>query len=113
MKKSTLLMILWGIVVVILIGLLTTMGFIVGRRSKDYKELEEKIALKVKNSNIDLNRLNSEGLIITKEEMLDLNIIDTNDMTVKNDNCDGYVKITYDKVYKYKTYLKCSRYNTN
>lgn len=112
MKKSTVLMIIWGLVIVVLIAFLTTLGFLVGKRSMNYKKLEDKISLAVKESSIDLNLLTNNEMIINKEDIIKQDILKEEDFVLKNDVCDAYVKITYDSKYNYKTYLKCKKYET-
>ncbi len=112
MKKTKILFEVWAFIVVVLICLLTVLGFMLNNRSKDYKKLEDKL---VENAEkyVDVNFLYpSEGqeLKVTKKELKDAGLLDN--LEYKKDVCEGYVIVTKDKVYNYKAYIKCDKYTT-
>ncbi len=112
MKKTNILFIIWGILVIIVIGLLTALGFMIKNQNKDYEKLEDKLLDSTKKY-VDTNFLYPEGndtLKVTSSELIEKNFLD--ELKVNNDKCTGYVKVYNDGVYQYKVYIKCSNYTT-
>ena len=110
MKKTKLLFIIWAIIVLIIIVLLTALGFILESRYEKYKELEDKLvssATEYAHSEILLE----EGeFIVTTEELIELGYLDS--LEVEDDTCSGYVVITNDGTYEYDSYITCKGYTT-
>ncbi len=112
MKNQKRLFILWGIIVVILIILLTVLGFMTTNKNKKYHELEDKLKVAAEKHSSD-NFIFQEGVNnykITSEELLETPYLDNLD--IESDKCTGYVTITFDQVYEYKAYIKCNNYKT-
>ena len=110
MKKTKVLFIIWAIIVLLIIGLLTALGFILESRYEKYKELEDKLvssATQYAHSEILLE----EGeFIVTTEELMELEYLDS--LEVDDDTCSGYVVIVNDGSYKYESYITCKGYTT-
>ena len=110
MKKTKVLFAIWAIIVLIIIGLLTALGFILEDKYGKYKEIENKLvdsATEYAHSEILLE----EGeFIVTTEELIELGYLDSLD--VNDDICSGYVVITNDGTYKYDPYITCQAYTT-
>ena len=110
MKKTKILFALWAILVVIIIILLTVLGFVLENRYEKYKELEDKLvesAVEYAHSEILLE----EGeFIVTTEKLIELGFLDS--LEVDDDSCSGYVIITNDGTYEYAPYITCKGYTT-
>ncbi len=113
MNKTKILFTLWFIIVVMILGLLTTIGFMYKKLDKEYQKLETKLLTSgenYSNANSYYPEDNLE-LIITKDELVSSSYLD--ELKVKNDVCDGYVLVTKEDVYHYKAYIKCKNYETD
>lgn len=114
MKKNNVLFIVWGVIVIILIGLLTTMGFMIKNKNEKYENIEKVLKEKVisyTESN-DLYPEIEEELKVTSTEMISKGLLKIDDLKVGKDTCYGYVTIKYDKNYTYNSYIKCQNYTT-
>lgn len=112
MKKTYILFVIWGVLVVIVVGLLTYLGFNLKSKFKDYEKLEEKLLDSAKKY-VDTNFLYPEGkqtLKVTSTELIEKDFLD--ELRFKNDVCTGYVKVYNDNVYKYDVFIKCNNYTT-
>ncbi len=112
MKKTKVLFIIWGVIVIVVIGLLTTLGFMIKRQNKDYVALENKLLDSAKRY-VDTNFLYPEGknvLKVTSSELIKTKFLD--ELKVNNDTCTGYVNVHNETVYKYEAFIKCSNYTT-
>lgn len=113
MKKNNTVFVVWGIIVVVLIALLTFLGFVLKNRNKDYIELEDKLLDKAKQY-VDNKFLYPEKkgdtVKITSAELIENEYL--TDLKFEEDTCEGYVIVSYDGVYKYKAYIKCDNYKT-
>ena len=109
MKK---IMIVWAVVAIILVGVLTYIGFNIKDNNKPYKSLEKELERK------------ASALIGEKPGLLNslnkLTVEDFNnngypvEMTVNGDKCDGYVTLSKNiSIYEYNAYIKCNNYTTN
>lgn len=108
MERMRRLTIVWGIVMIIIFGSLTTFGLVYKKQVKAYKDKElelEEFAKKYVNDNLLNNE--TETIHITKEELLDFSHME--EVKVGEDICDCYVKV---KDYNFKAYLKCASYET-
>ncbi len=111
MKKAKLLFIIWGVIVVIIVGLFTAMGFILESKAKDYEKYENKMVEAAKDYVFDNILLESDDeLIIKLNELIEGSYIDTN--TVNNDVCEGYVIIKSNGDISYQAFIKCKNYQT-
>lgn len=112
MKKTKILFAIWGVVVVIVIGLLTTLGFILKNRYETYQVLEEKIVESAKeyaSHHVFFDPEDSE-VVVTSEELVELGFLDN--LEINDDECSGYVVIRNEDVKEYDAYITCSRYTT-
>lgn len=113
MKKENKYMLLWGFLVILLIGLLTAVGFIYKNKTKVYKELETSL-VEAEKKYVEAKFLYPQDdttLKTTSEELLNENYIDN--MTIDNQECNGYVKVYKDStVFEYKAFIKCNHYTT-
>lgn len=112
-KNENKYLILWGFLVILLIGLLTAVGFVYKNKTKVYKELENSL-VEAEKKYVEAKFLypqDNETLKTTSEELLNENYIDN--MAIDNQECTGYVKVYKDStVFKYKAFIKCGRYTT-
>ena len=112
MKKTKILFAIWGVVVVIVIGLLTTLGFILKNRTETYRVLEEKIIDSAKDYayyHVFFDPEDSE-VTVTSEELIELGFLDN--LEVNDDVCTGYVVIKNENVKEYEGYITCGKYTT-
>ena len=112
MKKMKIAYIIWGILVVIIIGLLTFLGFMYQKKLEPYKELEFNLK-EAAEKYVELEFLypeDGEKLIIKSEDMIQKEIMD--ELSYKNESCNGYVELSYNGVYNYKSFIKCDNYET-
>ena len=110
MKKTKILFIIWAIIVLIIIGLLTALGFILENRYEKYKELEDKLVSSAKEYAHSEILLEEGEIIVTTEELIEQEYLDS--LEVDDDVCQGYVVITNDGTYEYAPYITCKGYTT-
>lgn len=108
MKK---ILTIWIFVAVILVGSLTTIGFVVKKQNKEYKNLEEKIKFEAQSyygaKPIELKEGSHISIESLKKEGYEINNI------VNGDTCSGYVIITSKmSLLNYNPYIKCENYTT-
>ena len=111
--KNNKLFIAWGVLVVILIVLLTVLGFMLKHKSGDYQDLENKLVDSAKKY-VDIQFLYPEEGQETK--VLSSTLIENqylDELKTNKDTCNGYVIVTFHNVYKYQAYIKCNQYKTN
>ena len=112
MKKTTVLFIIWGILVIIIVGLLTTMGFILKSKTKKYHALEEQLIQSATNYVSDHMILNEEEVIvIDAKQLIDEEYLESLD--VSDDSCLGYVIVENKGSYEYSSFITCSSYTTH
>ncbi len=105
--------IVWGVIVVIIFGLLIAFGFLYKNKSKDYKELEKKLVEAEKKyadahfaypDTGDILKTDSKTLI--EEGFLD-------NLKVNDEECVGYAIVSHTStVFDYKGYVSCNNYKT-
>ena len=107
MKKTKILFAIWAIIVVIIIALLTALGFILDNRYEKYRTLEEKLETSAREYAMDNVLLNEEDgeYIVTSEELIEAGYLDN--LEVDDNVCTGYVV-----VYQYEAYITCRQYTT-
>ncbi len=112
MKKTKGLFIAWAIIVIIIVILLTVLGFLLKSKNGEYEKLETKITDSAKRyvDNKFLYPEDDEKLKVTSKELIEATFLD--ELKIKNDVCTGYVVVSKDGVYKYKAYIKCKNYTT-
>ena len=113
MKKTDRLFKIWGVLVVMIIGLLTTLGFMLKNMNKEYLTLEEKLQVSAEKYTSDKFMYPDEGqtIRVTKKELIGANYLD--ELKKGKDYCDGYVEVKTEKIVKYKSYIKCNNYETD
>lgn len=113
MEKMNKYMWIWAIVLVVILGLLTTLGFMYKSKSKPYKELETKLADASKKY-IDAHFLYPEdgesvktmASVLTEENYLD-------ELKMNDKPCEGYTLVEKENgVFQYRGYIKCEHYTT-
>lgn len=114
--KNSKLFVVWSIIVVIIIGLLTTLGFMLKKVQNKYADIEKKlentasgyVEYKFLYSTIDKNG----SIKITSEELIENGLLTEEELSKEDDKCVGYVVVTKKDVYKYKSYIKCGEYKS-
>ena len=93
MKKTKILFAIWAIIVVIIIALLTALGFILDNRYEKYRTLEEKLETSAREYAMDNVLLNEEDgeYIVTSEELIEAGYLDN--LEVDDNVCTGYVVV--------------------
>lgn len=112
MKKTKILFAIWAVIVVIIIALLTVMGFILDNRYEKYQALEEKLetsAREYAEDNILLSEEDGE-YIVTSLELIKAGYLDN--LEIDDNVCTGYVVIQNDGAYQYEAYISCKQYIT-
>ena len=110
MKK---LSVVWGILLILIFGMLTTFGVLYTKKIRPYKDMENMLAdLTKKYVEIEFSYpQNGEELIITLEQLKEKSLLE--ELKHNDEVCDGYATIKKSKgVYEYKGYVKCSDYKT-
>lgn len=111
MKKTKILFIIWAILVVIIIGLLTTMGFILNHKYEEYHELEQKLVESATLYARDYAFFEEDpDIVVQTDQLIELDYLD--ELKTENDVCRGYVIIHYDGVYEYEPFIHCEEYAT-
>ncbi len=105
--------IIWGLLLVLIFGLLTTFGIIFNKKNKLYTDMEkdlEEATKKYVERSFSYPK-DKEELKVTYTELKDSKLIE--ELKVEKEPCDGYVIVKKnDLVYKYKGYVKCPDYKT-
>lgn len=111
MRKTKILFIIWAILVIVIVGLLTTMDLFWKIKNEKYHELEEKIvesATKYITDQVILEE--NEKIILDVLQLIEDGYLDSLD--VENDTCSGYVIIENKGTYEYSPFITCSHYTT-
>lgn len=112
MKKTKILFAIWAIIVVIVIGLLTALGFILNNRYEKYKVLEDKLLESAKEyAHKELLLEEAREVVVTSDELIEEEYLDNLD--VEDDVCEGYVVIINEDPYQYEAYISCEYYKTS
>ena len=113
MNKMKNISFVWGIVVVLLVGLLTTLGFIYKNKSQKYKKLEKELVEIAKiYTATDFNfPVNGQEIVITFDELKKTELIEK--LEVEKKQCEGYVVMSFNNVTDYKAYINCDKYKTH
>lgn len=111
MKKTKILFVIWAILVVIIIGLLTTMGFILNSKYEKYHEFEQKMIESATLYAQDHAFFEEDPeFVVTSDQLIELNYLD--ELSTDDDVCEGYVIIHNDAVYEYEPFIRCNEYTT-
>jgi len=109
MKKIA---IVWGICIVLIFGGLTVFGFLYISRNQDYKEMEKALEEATKRIDVTTYQIDSYK-IFSFEELKEHNVIDEDVLTLNDEECEGYAKVTRNNyVFEYKGFVKCENYTT-
>ena len=112
MKTLNRIAILWGILLIIVFGVLTFFGLQWKAKTSGYFALETKIVDATKSYYTKDHSYPEEGnsVYITLDNLKEDNIID--DLSYNDDECDGFVIVKHDKVITYTGYIKCHNYKS-
>lgn len=111
MRRTKILFAIWAIIVLIIIGLLTTLGFILKDISDDYQVLETELEKAAKEYAYKFALLSeSDTIIVTSEELIELGYLEP--LKRDDDVCSGYAIIHVDDNYQYDVYITCDKYTT-
>lgn len=112
MNKMKKISIAWGILIVIVFGLLTYFALTWKNSTNEYKKLENTLVDSVKAYYESKYKYPTgmEVITVTLNELKENNIL--SELRYEDDLCDGYVDVAYDNVITYKAYIKCSNYVT-
>lgn len=113
MKKTKVLFTIWGILVIAIIAIFTTLGFMLNNKNKNYVEVEDKLLASAKKyvDNRFLYPEKGKTITVTSDILIENEYLD--ELKYSDDSCKGYVVVSFDGVYKYKSYIKCGHYQTN
>lgn len=112
MKKVKVLYVFWIILIMALVTILTYIGFVYKTKLKPYKDLESNLTESAKKY-VELKFLypeEGEVTIINLEDLMREEIL--KDFSYNNKECDGYVELSYNGVYNYKSFINCDDYRT-
>lgn len=112
MKKNTIMLICWAVILLIIVGILTYLGINIKKTTKYYEDLERKIVNACEKYVLDNNIIleDDEVIKIKSRDLIENGYM--KEIRYKEDACVGYVEITNDGVYNYKGYIKCNNYKT-
>jgi len=109
MKKIA---IVWSICLVLIFSALTVFGFMYISRNQDYKAMEKALVEAAKRIDVTTYHIDSYK-IFSFEELKEANVIDEDALTLNNEECEGYARITRNNyVFEYKGFVKCENYTT-
>ncbi|MBE6160822.1 MAG: hypothetical protein E7158_01190 [Firmicutes bacterium] len=113
MDKMKKIWVIWIFLAIVLIGGLTSIGFIYKNKSKKYKLLEKKLVeITKKYTATDFKYpVNNEKILIKYEELKSAGLIEK--LEVDNKKCNGYVILSNKDVINYKAYIDCDVYKTH
>lgn len=113
MKEMKKLSIVWGVILVLIFGMLTTFGILYTKKVKPYKDMEKLLVDQTKKY-VELEfsyPQNGEKLNVTLEQLQGKELVE--ELKHNDEACDGYVTIGKNGVaYEYKGYVKCTNYTT-
>lgn len=112
-KRTTILFVIWFILVLIIVGLLTTLGFMLNNKYQDYEQLESKL-LKAAQEYTLVNKNDFEGAKdykLTSEVLIASDYMD--ELKLDDEVCEGYVLINHSKEFSYKVFIKCENYTSS
>ena len=111
MKKTKVLFAVWAVIVLVIVALLTTLGFMLKNIQEDYRVLEEKM-LEGASEYAHKYALLSESdeMVVTSDELIELGYLDS--LELEDDVCVGYVVIHINDTYQYDVYITCNEYTT-
>lgn len=114
MKKMKVMQIVWGIMIIAIVGTLTFIGFFYNRKLNDYQKYEKTLK-KACEQYIDKNFLYQEvdkkDYKVSMDTLVEEGLI--TETKVNDNECKGYVIVSKNgMVYEYKAYIDCDKYKT-
>ena len=103
----------WIFLIGVLMLALLVIGYNTSQKTKDYKAKEQDMIEQASSyiTKNDINLSNGESLKLDHQRLIDAGLMQ--DMKVKDDECEGYIKITKQASgYDYNAYIKCKNYTT-
>ena len=103
----------WIFLIVTLMLALLVIGYNISNENKEYKAKEQDLIEQASSylTKNDITLTTGESLKLDHQRLIDSGLI--KDMKVKDEDCEGYVKITKNNGnYDYKAYIKCKNYTT-
>ena len=112
MSKIKKISIVWGILMVLIFGLLTFLGLKWKEKNQPYFDLEESMITKTQQYFEQYYSYpeGSKQVKITLDELKSYNIIQ--ELSTNDEQCTGYVIVKNEGVMKYNAYIKCQNYQT-
>lgn len=109
MKK---IIIIWTIVAVLMVSLLTFIGFKILEKREVYYDLEANLNQATKDYMLqNPDYLPAKKSIVSSNELLAYSLIKP--LKVNGDICEGYTEVIKKYLtYEYKSYIKCKEYTT-
>lgn len=113
MERMKSMTIIWGMMIVSIVGVLTFIGFTYNKKLKDYQAFENKL-VKVCEKYVDDNKLINEETKKLKVNIKDLKTDKYIEKLEVNDNkCVGYVTVIETKSnIEYEAFIDCGKYKT-
>ena len=113
MKDLRKISIVWGLVLFAIFAVLTFFALKWKSKNTPYFSLEDKM-VKILQSNYEgtygYYPTVGQSKNVTLNELRSLQ--NSDELTIKNEECDGYVRVYNNKVIEYKAYIKCKNYTT-
>ncbi len=113
-KKTKILLVIWAIIVIILIALLTVLGFMLKNNKEEYLEIEEDLREAAQRYVLDNGHYPQDGneLRISSKDLYEAAYLERDDLENDGDTCEGYVVVYTENIVKYRAYIKCKNYMT-
>ena len=113
MKKANVLFTIWGIIVIMIVILLTVLGFMIKNIKSDYRLLEDDLLKAAQKYTATNFVYPDEGrtIKVSKNEIEKAGFLEK-ELKIDDDVCNGYVEVKTDKAVSYKAYIKCRKYQT-
>lgn len=112
MKELKRISIIWGLLLFVIFAALTFFALQWKAKTGPYFDLEKTMVSKTKSYYEMENSypVKGEMKIIKFEDLKNANMMD--ELKVKDDNCEGFVKVENTGVIDYKAFIKCEGYTT-
>ena len=111
-KQLKKISIIWGLMLILVFGTMTTFSLMWKKKNQGYKNLEKELVTKVEGYFEQEHKYPTgiEVVTIDLKELQEHDIIQ--ELKYNDDICNGYVDVSNDIVIKYKAYIKCNKYQT-
>ena len=113
MKKMQSMTIIWGMMIFMIVGTLTFIGFTYNKKLKIYGDFEIKLGKACKKyvADHELYPKEKEELKVDIKTLKEEKLID--ELKVNNNKCKGYVIVKKNNLeYTYNVYIDCGKYKT-